>query len=443
MKKIVVLLFALVFSISVYSQSNATVVVKDVSTNFTRSYPPGTIIWLQGAGLQYLLKVHVSNNLNLAWVLGSTSRYENLNMSSAVSAYNAQLWQGNDTNWAYATFLTAESDPGYRADTANIAYLNQKNIFARLQVFQKTVFVGTDTAYRPSKLCVYSHDSTAISGDGISSAGVAGRSISAGGVLGSSISGNGVSGTSTSGVGVYGYSIDSIAGYFNGNTFTKDTSYFTDQVHGIWYVADTGFKLNAPVISDYNLQTIQDTAGIGSSENVGVQIFQANTDKQYGLISGTPPSWKQMAFVGSEYHNFFGYYSGVGVTRSFSSPDTYYPLVVALTSVNQDGFILDDDSTQAYCLFSNGKVKIDCYVTLTGGAGDHIELQVYETHAGAEVPVTQIAEIATGGTCTVGLTAYDNSSSNLAQYQVRMKNVSAANTVTITRLSFSATALNY
>jgi hypothetical protein len=170
-------------------------------------------------------------------------------------------------------------------------------------------------------------------------------------------------------------------------------------------------------------------------------IHKDTTDATYPLYYN-PVSGKVSGM--KESNHFYAYYSSTGFTRAFANSNTYYPLVVALTSPEAHGFTVDNDSAKITYTGTSGHLKIDCSVSLSGSSNDDIELQIYNVTDAAEVPTSQISTV-TGNSnrANIQVIAYDINATKNDKYHIRIRNISNTNTITVYRVMTFGNIIHY
>lgn len=148
-----------------------------------------------------------------------------------------------------------------------------------------------------------------------------------------------------------------------------------------------------------------------------------------------------------EPNHFYAYYTNnTGFTREFGSQDTYYPLVTALTSPENHGFAVDNDTCKInYDLgMRAGHIKHDISISFTGSNGNDIELQLFNVTDNAEVPTSQSTTV-TGSTnrANLMLTCYDINATAGDVYHLRVKNLLATSTITVYRITWYGQIIHY
>jgi len=115
MRKLALLIFFVFCSVTLFSQSNATVVMPDLLTHFVNGYPPNTIIWLSYNNKFYKLEVQVDNTVNMSWVLANRSRYSPAGYLSLSDTVTIATKYDIDT---LALRPYTETDPVWVADSS-------------------------------------------------------------------------------------------------------------------------------------------------------------------------------------------------------------------------------------------------------------------------------------------------------------------------------------
>jgi len=141
----------------------------------------------------------------------------------------------------------------------------------------------------------------------------------------------------------------------------------------------------------------------------------------------------------------FAYYSNnTGYNLTFSVIDTYYPLALALTSLDAQGFTVDNDTAKLTYTGLTGHVKFDIDMSVSVfDALQTLEVQVYNVTDAAEVPTSQLS-IQNGGQYNpIHVTAYDINATTGDVYLIRARQKSGTDGALFYRLSAYAQTIHY